>query len=168
MNYKILLLFLLCLVNLNTINATTVTGMVFSFTEEETFYNTLFNAFNVYSRENNLNIDLNINILTPDNSTSAINSYGSTVDSLLKRKSTKYDLYFYYASYTNKYGKHLLDLNEYLPQEYINLFGEEILTCSTHDNKLVGLPITVDIGTLYSNTLLLSKYKRKIPEHGMN
>jgi len=117
--------------------------MLFSFTEEEAFYYSLFNAFNAYSREKNLDIYLDINILTPDNSTSAINSYGSTIDSLLKRKTTKYDLFFYYASYSNKYGKHLLDLNEYLPQEYINLFEEQILTNSKYGDKLVGLVIII-------------------------
>jgi len=63
------------------------------------------------------------------------------IDSLLVKKSTKYDLYFYYYNYSKKYGKHFLNLREYLPEEYIKVFDKKILkeACSSNDNKLVSL-----------------------------
>jgi len=80
-------------------------------------------------------------VLTPGNSTSNIENYGTTIESLLVKKSEKYDIYFFYASYPKKYGEHFIDLREYLPKESIEIFDKSILLnqCSSYNNKLVGL-----------------------------
>jgi len=63
------------------------------------YYQPLVDGFNEYSQEKNLGIYVHLTILTAENSTQEIGDYGSTVDSLLVKMSTKYDLYFFYAAY---------------------------------------------------------------------
>jgi len=84
-------------------------------------------------------------VLTPNNSTSDIENYGTTIESLLEKKSTKYDIYFFYASYSKKYNDHFINLREYLPKESIEVFDESILQhqCTSYNNKLVGLVIYI-------------------------
>jgi len=84
-------------------------------------------------------------VLTPENSTSDIENYGTTIESLLAKKSEKYDIYFFYASYSKKYYNHFIDLRKYLPKESIELFDESILQhqCTSYNDKLVGLVINI-------------------------
>jgi len=100
----------------------------------------LIEGFNNHSINNGLDIQINLKILTPKTSTKVIENYGSTVGSLLSKKSKKYDIYYYYSAYSKKYGDHFLDLKKYLPEEYIENFDENLLkeTCYKDDN-LVGL-----------------------------
>jgi len=80
-------------------------------------------------------------VITPDIATSDLESYGTTVESLLIKKNKKYDLYFYYSAYSKRYGNYLLNLEDYLPEEYSKIFDEKILKkgCTSSDNKLIGL-----------------------------
>ncbi len=83
-------------------------------------------------------------VLSPDNASADLENYSTTIDSLLLKGSKKYDLYFYFSTYTKKYANHLLNLEEYLPEEYsTKVFDETILRegCSSSDNKLVALVI---------------------------
>ncbi|ORX78328.1 hypothetical protein BCR32DRAFT_247245 [Anaeromyces robustus] len=113
-------------------------------------YLSLVNGFNRYSKENNLDIELVLNTISPENSTTEINSYGTSIDALLNKKSTKYDIYFYFGTYTNTYGSNFADLRDYLPKEHIDLYDKNIIdnTC-TYDKKLVGLMILSSILTMY-------------------
>ncbi|ORY52140.1 hypothetical protein LY90DRAFT_702753 [Neocallimastix californiae] len=67
--------------------------------------------------------------------------------------------------YNNRYGPYLLDLKEYLPKKHIDLYSKGFVPkISTFNNKLVSLPIKVDYSILYSNTKLLDKYNKPVPE----
>jgi len=105
------------------------------------FYRPLINDFNEYAVKNNLDISVELEVLSTGTSTNVIENYGTTVESLLMRKSTKYDIYYYYSAYSQRYGKHFADLRKYLPEEYIKPFNEKILKegCYSKDNKLIGL-----------------------------
>jgi len=96
--------------------------------------------FNEYSKKNNLDITLYLNLLTRSNSTGLSNDIGSSIENLLERKKNKYDLYFYENLFTPLYSPYLYNLKELLSEEHINLFNENILnqTCYYH-NKLVAL-----------------------------
>jgi len=67
-------------------NATTIHAIIYSFNDDENSYHRqLINAFNEYSLKNNLNITAQLEALTPQVSTTEIQDYGNTIDSLLKK-----------------------------------------------------------------------------------
>lgn len=105
------------------------------------FYYSFENEFNKYSLDNNLNITVKLTLLTNLNSTiMSVKSFGSMVETLLKKSSSKYDIYFYDNTYTPKYSPYLLDLAEYISEEELNEFNSEVVTkLCFHQNKLVGL-----------------------------
>ncbi|ORX79252.1 periplasmic binding protein-like II [Anaeromyces robustus] len=153
------------LIRIKIIKAITINALAFTYTQKITLYNALTEAFNQYSQKNNLDIYLNLIILSPDNSTSYINNYGSTIDSLLSKQSNKYDVYFYYDAYTKNYGPHFLNLEEHFPKEHFDMFDPGFIRSScSYNNKIVGLPVTVDVDVLYSNKKLLSKYNKEVPK----
>jgi len=113
---------------------------------EDGYYRLLSNGFNEYSKEKGLNIYVNLEVLTPENSPLDFGNYGTTIDAFLLKKSPKYDIYFYYSAYSKKYGNHFLNLKDYLPEEYIKGFDERILNeaCS-YNNELVGVVNNINI-----------------------
>jgi len=132
---------------------------------EDAYYHLLVNGFNEYSKENGLGIDLKLKVITRGFTGAGIKNYGTTIDSILLTNPTKYDIYFYYSTYSQIYGEHFINLEDYLPEEYSNVFDEKILkeACSSSDNKLIGLPVYLEVTVLYSNVELLSKYNKDIP-----
>ncbi|ORX63321.1 hypothetical protein BCR32DRAFT_273466 [Anaeromyces robustus] len=87
------------------------------------------------------------------------------IENFLQKKSVKYDIYFFFDSFTEKYGQDLVDLEEYLPKEHIDLFDQSLLNISCiYNHKIVGMPVTVDMNVLYSNKNLLEKYDKKPPK----
>jgi len=59
---------------------------------------------------------------------------------LLMKKSTKYDLYLYFDSYTSIYGPHFINLENILEEDYIKMFSSELLNIGCkYNNKIVGL-----------------------------
>ena len=95
--------------------------------------------FNNYAKENNIDIELNVILYTPSNSSNPVIAYTDTLEHLLNRHSTKYDLFFFNLLHTSKYSSYFIDLNEYIP-EYIDLYASGIgsSTCS-EDNRWIGL-----------------------------
>jgi len=113
---------------------------------ENSYYKVISNAFNEYSREKGLGIEVKLKVLTPETAESDRESYSSTIDTLLLKKSNKYDLYFYFSTYTKVYGNHFINLEDYLPKEYSDVFDEIILNkgCSSN-GKLLALVIYIYI-----------------------
>jgi len=127
----------------------------------------IVNEFNnVYAVEKGLNIRVELEILTPETSSTVIENYGTTIESFLKKRSKRNDIYFYYSAYSRKYGEHFIDLRKYLSEEDLQGYDEDIFreACTSTDGKLVGLPIYIYITTLYSNQTLLTKYGKDIPK----
>jgi len=81
-----------------------------------------------------------MNIFSIQNSTLGIDDYGSTIDSLLNKKTTKYDLYTYDPIYTRKYSNHFIDLKKWLPEDHLKLYssGDARKIC-VYDDQWVGL-----------------------------
>eukprot|EP00833_Pecoramyces_ruminatium_P013862 jgi/Orpsp1_1/1187894/evm.model.d7180000061000.1 len=87
------------------------------------------------------------------------------VDTLLGKHSKKYDIYFFYSTSTEDYGSHFVNLEQYLSKEHIENFDSIILNkLCLYNNKVVALPVTLDIDALYSNQALLNKYNKNIPK----
>ena len=55
-------------------------------------------------------------------------------------------------------AEHLLDMNEYTPQEQLDSYIPSLLWNNTVDGRLVALPIRLGFGMLYYRTDLLEKY----------
>ncbi|ORX44204.1 periplasmic binding protein-like II [Piromyces finnis] len=128
-------------------------------------YTPSVNAFNKYSKENNLNIKLNLTLLTAANITYSKADYGALVESLLKRNSKKYELYFYDNIYIQKYAEYFQDLRGLISEDIINEYDPQIINESCiYNNKLVGMPVRVGFSVLYSNNHLLNKYNKNVPK----
>jgi len=109
--------------------------------DEKSYQRLLQKAFNEYCQQNGLNYSLDLYVLNQKTSTQVVDDYGSTINALTNRRSTEYDIFYYYSAYSQKYGDHFLNLEEYLSDEYIEVYDKSILdeTCTSKDNKLVGL-----------------------------
>jgi len=72
-----------------------------------------------------------------------VDDYGSSVEYLLNKGSTKYDIIFYDTMYTPQYSSHLLDLSKYLPKEHISLYSNGVanLTCAFNGKWLAFVSI---------------------------
>jgi len=90
---------------------------------------------------------------------------GIMVEGLLKKKKSKYDIFFFDNSLTSTYGPYLLDMSKHLEKDHINMYNKHILSqVGYYKDKLVGLPATVDFDGLFSNTLYLNKYNKTVPK----
>ncbi|KAL6635675.1 hypothetical protein U3516DRAFT_529780, partial [Neocallimastix sp. 'constans'] len=126
---------------------------------------TSIEKFNEYSENNNLNIYINLNLITSLNSTANVDNFGFMIETLLRNKKNKYDLYYFDYTYTPILGSYLLDLNDRIPNNLLKIFNSNVLLneCSIED-KLVGLPGYYAYSLFYSNEILLNKYNKTIPK----
>eukprot|EP00833_Pecoramyces_ruminatium_P013528 jgi/Orpsp1_1/1187560/evm.model.d7180000058609.1 len=128
-------------------------------------YSEIGDEFNNYSIKNNLNITVNVNLMSSLNSTGDVTDFASMIESLLLKKNKKYDLYFYDNFYTSRFGKYLLKLDNYISEEHIAKYNPQVISeACLYKNKLVGLPITIGYNILYANKELLTKYDKRIPK----
>jgi len=165
MCHKFFIGFLSFILNIYVIKAIVINALIYTYSDKEPIYTSLAKDFNEYSKEMKLDIELNLVALTQLNSTTYIGNYSSMIETLIKKRSKKYDIYFYYGSYTEEYGMHFEDLKGYLSQEFINNFEQETIeSVCTYKDKIVGFPVLIDIGSLYSNIYFLSKYNKKPPQ----
>ncbi|ORX81335.1 periplasmic binding protein-like II, partial [Anaeromyces robustus] len=141
-----------------------INALAFTKNEEVQIYTFLVNRFNNYSKKNNLNITVNLNLLSPANSTAESLDFFTSIDSYLRKKSTKYDIYFYENIYTTKFEPHFINLKEWLPKEHIDMFTHvEKSESYFYNNKLVGLPAYLEHSIFYYNERLLNKYNKTVP-----
>lgn len=64
---------------------------------------------------------------------------------MLRKKSNKIDIYFYDSIYTPRLGQYLLDLNEYLSEEYIEIFSNGYNSKAIfYNDKIVGLVMIIN------------------------
>ncbi|ORX43287.1 hypothetical protein BCR36DRAFT_460867, partial [Piromyces finnis] len=109
-------------------------------------FNVLVDEFNKYSIEKELNIHLNLVLFSSDTTAFYSDEYGNTVDSLLLRKSEKYDIYCFDSVYNNRYGQYLEDIENLLKQyhmdDHLNLYNKgNALKTSKFGEKWIGLVI---------------------------
>jgi len=97
--------------------------------------------FNNYAKENGLNIKFEITSITPSMSmTDGKKELNTIIKSLLKKKSSKYDIYFYDNVYSSNYSNYFLDLYEYLPKSHLDMYNDDIITnLCVYNNHLIGL-----------------------------
>jgi len=144
--------------------AVDVQAIAFSMNSGDLIYHPIVNDFNKFAKENNLNITIKLNLFSLDNATTSVRDYETMLDSLFNKKSDKYDLIYFDNIYTSRFGPDLLDLRDLLPKEHIDMYIEGIAnqTCF-YEDKLVGLPTTIDYTVLYQSDLL-EKYNKTSPK----
>ncbi|ORX49624.1 periplasmic binding protein-like II [Piromyces finnis] len=159
-----LLLFILLLLFSLSNGELLISALAYSYTDDDQIITPLIKKFNEYSKNNNLNIKVKLNIITPSNSTVYISDYGTTIETLLSKKSDKYDIYFYDNVYTKRYGKYFVNFKKKIPQEHLNMYKSEFSSdLYISNDRWVGLPVQVDYRVLYVNMDLLNKYNMEIP-----
>ncbi|ORX49029.1 periplasmic binding protein-like II [Piromyces finnis] len=148
----------------NECSAVVLKSLAISYNDDNSEYlNFLVRNFNNYSKENDLDIELEITLYTPSNSSNVVSDYKDTLEHLLNRKSTKYDIYIYNILHTSTYSSYFVDLNKYIP-EYVDMYSQNIfLSLCTENGKWIGLPLHINFSILYSNKELLKKYNKSIP-----
>ena len=84
---------------------------------------------------------MELTVLTPQTATMVIENYGNTIDAYINNRSEKFDIYFYYSSYSRKYGEHFEDIRKYMPEDNLKVYDESLIkeTCSSRDGVFVGL-----------------------------
>jgi len=96
--------------------------------------------FNKYSKENDLDINLKLNLLTINNFSVSMENTNMMFESLLKKKTSSYDIYFYDASWTHQYCPYFVDLSKFLSEEHINMYDESVISqLSRCGDSLIGL-----------------------------
>jgi len=105
-------------------------------------FSMLVDDFNEYAKNNNIDIEVKLSLSTMENATINIDDYGSVVETLLKKKENKYDIYIYDGLYSRKYGPYLYDLRNIFSEDYLNLYDENIIEdkCKYND-KIVSVVI---------------------------
>ncbi|OUM60151.1 hypothetical protein PIROE2DRAFT_14142 [Piromyces sp. E2] len=153
------------LINIGSGNVITIQAISNNENNIDNILSLIQNEFNHHSEKNNLKIKFEINSLSSDNSTISTTDYESSIETLLERKTPKYDLYFYDNIYTTKFGPYLLNLNDEIQKEIIDLYKPGIASqICVYNNEWVGLPLNIDFSVLYSNSKYLNKYNLPIPQ----
>ncbi|ORX80267.1 periplasmic binding protein-like II [Anaeromyces robustus] len=163
-NFKsLLILHLFCLIG--KIKGIKLLTTVLVYSNYDSTYTPMAKRFNEYAKEHNMDIEVEVELFLRSNSSLFVDDYGSQIEHLLKKRSTKYDLFFYDVIYTPRYSPYFVDLRDYLPEEHIANYSLGISSEScTHNGKWVGLHFSVTNSYLYSNYYYLNKYNKTIPQ----
>ena len=121
------------------VKAITINFIVIGFNLYDELYNDITNDFKNYAKENNLDIDLQMNLYNEKNITNDRDDYTSIIDILLKKKSTNNALYFFDPVHTKRYAKHFIDLKDWLTPEYLNSFSKDVYQSSVVEGQWVAL-----------------------------
>ncbi|KAG4102030.1 periplasmic binding protein-like II [Neocallimastix lanati (nom. inval.)] len=150
---------------INNVIALNLNALAYAPLSQTQIYSMIVNDFNEYSKINNLNVTLDLTLILPSNSTSNTDDYCSVIDVFLEKKSDKYDIIFYNNVYTSRFEPLFLDLNEWLPKDFINMFENiERSESYSYNNKLIGIPVYIIYSVIYNNMKYLNKYNKKIPK----
>jgi len=140
-------------------------ALAFNFDRYNQFYESVIQQFNNYANATNLDIEIELKLFTGENIGSLLDDSRSVVESVLKRKANKYDIYFYETSYVALYSPYLLDLNNYLSYEFVEMYDSRVISeLCLFNNKLIGIPIFLLYTGFYYNKPLLKKYNKRAPK----
>jgi len=95
----------------------------------------------------------------PDSATDRLQAY----QNFWAQESGDIDLYQVDVIWAGIIAEHMVDLNEYLDEEFIGQFFEGMIEGQTIDGRLVALPWFTDAAGLYYRTDLLEEYDLEVP-----
>jgi len=102
-------------------------------------YSLITREFNQYAVENEIDINLNFTLFSIENSTNGWDSYDSSMDLLLSKKSTKYDVLIYDPVYTRRYSPYFVDLKDYISPHHLKKYSSDSEKLGKYNDKWVGL-----------------------------
>lgn len=118
-----------------------VNAVVFEYYDSQ-IYNKFVRDFNKYAEENELDITFKITCFSTNNSTVVATGDSVTIHSLLEKKNTKYDIFFYTVTHVPEFAHHLMDLRGHIPQDIIDIYSSNIFNKTAYINeRLVGFVI---------------------------
>ncbi|ORX81293.1 periplasmic binding protein-like II [Anaeromyces robustus] len=140
-------------------------SIAISYSNEDQFFTSIVNDFNEYAKANKLDIELDIDVHSSNDTLNLSFEYRKLLKELFNNESSKYDIFFYDVTYTNLYISNFLELNNELPNEYFIWYSTGIgsETC-VNNGKWIGFPININYRFLYTNMDLLNKHGQKMPE----
>jgi len=117
-------------------------GLAFNFDRYNTFYDSVIKEFNKFANETNQDIEIELNLISSDSVGTSLDNSRSMIEAVLKNKADKYDLYFYETTYISLYGSYLLNLNQYLSEDFIDMYDPKLISSlCLFDNNLIGIVI---------------------------
>ena len=138
--FKYIYIYIYFFCNLEKCNTLELNAVAFSFQNSVPYFTIVINKFNEYTKQNNIDIHVTLNLYSTDNSTKYVNDYGSTIEFILSRGSTKYDIIFYDNMYSPRYSSYFIDLMDWLPEDHMAMYSSGIASQScTYKGKWVGL-----------------------------
>lgn len=101
---------------------------------------------------------MKLNLFTKENSTVLVTDFEGMLESLFRKRSSKYDLYFYDNIFTPKFGKYLLPLDNYVPSEIFDLYKQGVAnqTCRYKDQWIALVTIKIFIIFIKKNILMIN------------
>ncbi|XKE44765.1 ABC transporter substrate-binding protein [Halomonas organivorans] len=99
-------------------------------------------------------------VSTPNSATERLSLY----QQLLGSESSDIDVMMVDVVWPGLLGNHLVDLNDYLPEDTTDGFFPALIDNNTVDGRLVALPWFTDAGLLYYRQDLLEKHGHSVPE----
>jgi len=100
----------------------------------------LVNDFNIYSKENHLNITLDRMCLSPQNVSIDVNNFASFLELKLKKKNSNYDLILIDNIYSNLYFNYVVDISKYISNDTLEHYSSGIAKQIGYiDGKLVSM-----------------------------
>lgn len=156
----------LILIKIGIINAITLYVQSFFYDEaSDTIFKEIIEKYQKYNAERNIEIKIELNHMNENNATLTLEDYNNVIFSLCSKKTTKYDIYLYYDFDIQAITSHLVNIKDYVDDDFINRFPPELINNSkTADGRVVGIPYSMTIDSFYSNKLLLAKYDKEIPK----
>ena len=76
-------------------------------------------------------MELDITIYNFSNSSSLTSDYRSSLEYLLNKESIKYDIYFFENEYSHNYYTHLMELKNYISEDYFSLYSNNEVASKT-------------------------------------
>jgi len=117
-----------------------LTALGISYSDDSEFYTYLFKEFNEYKKKNNLDINIDLTVISQNNSTASPLAFKTQLSSLHKKKKKTYDLIFYDIQDLKDMDKYFIDLNKYLDKDHISMYDPDILSVACiRNNLLIGL-----------------------------
>lgn len=105
------------------------------------------------------NITVNV-VERPTSTTETLAQYQQFFDA----QSGDLDVFQIDVAWPGLVAEHVLDMNEYLDEEFLSSFYPAVLDAYTVQGRLVGLPWFAGAGMLYYRTDLLDKYGLEVPQ----
>ena len=115
-------------------------AVAFSYKNNVPYFTIVIDKFNEYTKQNNTDIHVTLNLYSVNNSTKYGKDYGSTIEFMLNRGSTKYNIIFYDNMYSPRFSSYFIDLMDWLPEDHMAMYTSGVASQScTYKGKWVGL-----------------------------